>query len=202
MTIVNVAHVMSFLGELIESDQFRIITCPSVFIHCKINVFVITKSTNVCVPNGLLFRPDTIKNTQQAWIKAAKLGYIICIFRTEDQISTHSSSNNPPIHWFGKFPTWSTQLNYLARVVWTQTNTIHGTLTKWVTKEICVFYIYSTAHHIKSKKKKIGASIKRIEILTYYLLHLSLPGSHNICWLFIQAVFITLTGLEIEFFSF
>ena len=66
MIIVNVAHVMSFLGELIESDQLRINTCPNVAIHCKINVFVITKSTNVWVPNGLLFRPDTIKNTQQA----------------------------------------------------------------------------------------------------------------------------------------
>ena len=66
MTIVNAVHIMSFLGELTENDQLRIRTCPSVFIHCKINVFVITKSTNVWVPNGLLFTPDTIKNTQQA----------------------------------------------------------------------------------------------------------------------------------------
>ena len=65
MTIVNTVHIMSFLGELTENDQLRIITCPNWLRHCIINVFVMTKSTKVCVPNGLLFKPDTMKMVQQ-----------------------------------------------------------------------------------------------------------------------------------------
>ena len=65
MTIVNAMHIMSFLGELTKNDQLRIVTCPNISRHCKINVFVMTKSTKVCVPNGLLFKPDTMKTVQQ-----------------------------------------------------------------------------------------------------------------------------------------